>query len=115
VIQLVHSDAMSIPARFQYMRELGAGGMGVVYEVYDRERGMRVALKTVHKLEPDDIMRCKREFRALSRFSHPNVIHLYELLAEGDALCFIMEVVDGRHILSYVCRDAAPRRGSVTP
>jgi tetratricopeptide (TPR) repeat protein len=105
---------MSIPARFQYIRELGAGGMGVVYEVYDRERGMRVALKTVHKLEPDDIMRCKREFRALSRFSHPNVIHLYELLVEGDELCFLMEVVDGQHILSYVCRDAAPRPGGVT-
>ncbi|HWN69336.1 MAG TPA: AAA family ATPase, partial [Haliangium sp.] len=45
---------------------------------------------------------------------HPNVIHLYELVADGDELCFTMEVVDGRHIVSYVCRDAAPRRGEVT-
>jgi tetratricopeptide (TPR) repeat protein len=105
---------MGIPARFQFIRELGHGGMGVVYEVYDSERGMRVALKTVHKLEPDDIVRCKREFRALSRFNHPNVIHLYELVAEGDELCFTMEVVDGRHILSYVCHDKAPPRGTVT-
>jgi tetratricopeptide (TPR) repeat protein len=105
---------MGIPARFQYIRELGHGGMGVVYEVYDSERGMRVALKTVHKLEPDDIVRCKREFRALSRFSHPNVIHLYELVAEGDELCFTMEVVDGRHILSYVCRDGGGGRATVT-
>jgi tetratricopeptide (TPR) repeat protein len=105
---------MSIPARFQSIRELGHGGMGVVYEVYDHERGMRVALKTVHKLEPEDIMRCKREFRALSRFSHPNVIHLYELVADGDELCFTMEVVDGQHILSYVCRGAAPRLAAVT-
>jgi tetratricopeptide (TPR) repeat protein len=105
---------MSIPARFQYIRQLGQGGMGVVYEVYDRERGMRVALKTVHKLEPEDIMRCKREFRALSRFNHPNVIHLYELVAEGDELCFTMEVVDGQHILSHVGRDAALWRGTVT-
>jgi hypothetical protein len=105
---------MRIPARFQFIRELGHGGMGVVYEVYDGERGMRVALKTMHRLEPDDIVRCKREFRSLSRFNHPNVIHLYELVAEGDELCFTMEVVDGRHIVSYVCRDAAFRRGPVT-
>jgi eukaryotic-like serine/threonine-protein kinase len=105
---------MSIPARFQLIRELGHGGMGVVYEVYDHERGMRVALKTVHKLEPDDIVRCKREFRALSRFSHLNVIHLYELVADGDELCFTMEVVDGRHILAYVCRDAVPATAIVT-
>jgi tetratricopeptide (TPR) repeat protein len=105
---------MSIPARFQLIRELGQGGMGVVYEVYDHERGMRVALKTVHKLEPDDIVRCKREFRALSRFSHPNVIHLYELVAEGDELCFTMEVVDGQQLLSHVCRDAVPPAVPVT-
>ncbi|GAB4531271.1 MAG: hypothetical protein Tsb0020_47610 [Haliangiales bacterium] len=85
--------------------------MGVVYEAYDREREMRVALKALQRLDPDYLLRLKREFRALSNITHPNIIDLYELIAVGDEYFFTMELVEGEDIARYVSHapvDGAP-------
>jgi len=65
--------------RFEVIRRLGSGGMGVVYEVRDHERDMRVALKTLQELDTGSLYRFKKEFRALANFSHPGLVTLYEL------------------------------------
>ena len=61
-------------ARFQLLRRIGAGGMGVVYEALDRERKTRVALKTLRTLSADALLRFKNEFRALQDLQHPNLV-----------------------------------------
>ncbi len=88
--------------RFELRRELGSGGFGVVYEAFDREQGLPVALKTVRSLEPDAVRSFKREFRALTDFVHPNLVSLYELFSAGDQWFFTMELVDGVDFMSYV-------------
>jgi eukaryotic-like serine/threonine-protein kinase len=96
--------------RFDVLRRLGEGGMGVVYEAYDRERRMRVALKTLRTLSAEGILRFKNEFRALQDLSHPNLCTLGELISLGRQWFFTMELVDGVDLLSWVrpLRDGAP-------
>ena len=56
-------DTFTGTERFAIRRRLGAGGMGVVYEAFDRERDERVALKTILRLDASTLYRFKNEFR----------------------------------------------------
>ena len=99
-------------ARFRLIDRLGEGGMGIVYDAYDRTRGMRVALKTLRQVDATSLYRFKREFRSLSDLSHPNIIALYELFSEEDEWFFTMEMVEGQDFLSYA-RDGRPGASDV--
>jgi len=88
--------------RFQIIRRLGAGGMGVVYEALDRERDARVAIKTLRSMSPDDLLALKNEFRSLQDVTHPNLVSLGELIEDHDRWFFTMELVDGDDVLRYV-------------
>ena len=88
-------------ARFQAVRRLGAGGMGVVYEVHDRVRDEVVALKTLIRTSAADLYRLKREFRSLADVAHPNLACLYELFVEDERCFFTMELVRGVSFVDY--------------
>ncbi|HXU71231.1 MAG TPA: AAA family ATPase [Polyangia bacterium] len=100
--------------RFDVLRRLGEGGMGVVYEAYDRERRMRVALKTLRTLSAEGILRFKNEFRALQDLSHPNLCTLGELITLGRQWFFTMELVDGVDLLGWVRPERAGVPSPVT-
>ncbi len=90
-------------SRFRVLRRIGAGGMGIVYEAYDRDRDMRVALKTIQHFDAAALYRFKKEFRTLEDVVHPNFVRLWELFCEGGRWFFTMELVEGIDFLKYVC------------
>ena len=89
-------------ARFELKRVVGEGGMGLVYEAYDRERGMTVALKTVRALDAQTLYRLKTEFRARVDLEHRNLVRLGELLYDEGHWFFTMELVNGWPFLDWV-------------
>lgn len=107
--QVVRTDTARVVAtafagtsRFELLRLLGTGGMGIVYAAYDREARCEVALKLLPTLGPIAAVRMKREFRVVSGAHHPNLVSLGELIEEDGNLFFTMELVTGVDWLSYV-------------
>ncbi len=105
-------------ARYEIRRRLGAGGMGIVYEALDRERGSLVALKTLPTVDAAGIYRLKREFRSLADVSHPNLVVLHELVSAAGQWFFTMDLVEGVDFLRWVRRGVDPKSAAtveVTP
>ncbi|MFO0692459.1 MAG: AAA family ATPase [Polyangiales bacterium] len=101
--------------RFAVVRPLGEGGMGVVYEVRDRDRELYLALKCLRDLGASEALRFKAEFRALRDVRHPNLVRLDELFEEDGQYFFTMELVDGVDFLAHVRGTAdASRTGSTS-
>jgi serine/threonine protein kinase len=88
--------------RFQVIRRIGSGGMGVVYEALDREKNIHVALKTLRERDGDSVLRLKQEFRTLQDVQHPNLVALGELIEEDGVWFFTMELIRGVSFLKYV-------------
>ena len=68
--------------RYPVLRQLGAGGMGVVYLAHDRELDRNIALKLLRSDARDGSQgtdRLVREAQAMARLSHPNVVAVYEV------------------------------------
>jgi len=86
---------------YRILRQLGAGGMGVVYEAEDTRLGRRVALKFLPDsagLSPVALERFEREGRTISQLTHPNICTLYDVgvdAAQGGRQFLVMELVDG--------------------
>lgn len=88
--------------RFVVERMIGRGSTGVVYQTFDKERCMRVALKTLRNMTTESLYRLKREFRGLHDIVHPNLCSLMELIKDEEVWFLTMELIDGVDFLSYV-------------
>ena len=84
--------------RYQLERELGRGGMAVVYAARDVAMQRRVALKVLAAhLAGDDAFRARflREARIAGSLSHPNLVRVYDIDEYDGQPCIVMELLEG--------------------
>lgn len=94
----METDAPRILGDFKLKRELGRGGMGVVYLARQISLGRDVALKVLPpdaNFEPARVLRFQREAALLGRISHPNIVKVFTVGETGDRHWLAMEFVDG--------------------
>ena len=91
-------------ARFRLVRKIGEGGMGVVYEAFDEDRSISVALKTLRRVSPTALYLLKQEFRSIAGIAHPNLVALYELFCRNspDNWFFTMQLLRGSDTCSTI-------------
>lgn len=88
--------------RFDVLGTLGVGAHGVVLEARDQRSGRKVAVKVLAGLQPEALYRFKREFRALTHVSHPNLVNLHELYLTDENEFFTMDLVEGTDFVNWV-------------
>ena len=89
--------------RYEIVREIGRGGMGVVYEAEDRELNRRVAIKVLATeiTSADAVQRLRREAQTIAQLEHPGVVPVHDVgtLADGRAW-YAMKFVRGEVLRS---------------
>ena len=95
---------------FQLIREIGRGGMGVVYEARQRSLGRLVALKVLPFaafLDARQLTRFKQEAQAAAMLRHPNIVHVFCVGCERGVHFYAMDLIDGI-TLADVIRELQP-------
>ncbi|MCA9167029.1 MAG: SUMF1/EgtB/PvdO family nonheme iron enzyme, partial [Planctomycetales bacterium] len=83
---------------FQIVREIGRGGMGIVYEAVQTSLNRKVALKVLAvglSLSNRSMVRFQREAEAAARLHHTNVVPIYTTGVHDGVAYYAMELVDG--------------------
>jgi eukaryotic-like serine/threonine-protein kinase len=86
---------------FLLVKEIGRGGMGVVYEALQRSLGRRVALKVLPfaaVLEPKQIARFQHEAQAAAQLHHPHIVPVFGVGCERGVHYYSMQLVEGRSL-----------------
>src|SRR6185369_10178156 len=97
---------------FQILREIGRGGMGVVYEAVQRSLGRRVALKVLPfaaGLDDKQLQRFRVEAQAAASLHHSHIVPVYFVGCERGVHFYAMQLIDGRP-LDAVIREAREAR-----
>jgi serine/threonine protein kinase len=93
-----HSD-------YEILRELGRGGMGVVFLAHNKLMGRKEVLKVVNRELMDQrgvLDRFLREIRNAAQLHHPNIVTAYSAIRAGEILVFAMEYVEGYDLAQLV-------------
>jgi serine/threonine protein kinase/Flp pilus assembly protein TadD len=92
---------------YRLVREVGRGGMGVVYEAEQRSLGRRVALKVLPfaaTMDPRHLQRFQNEARAAASLEHPHIVPVYGVGCERGVHYYAMKFIDGQSLAALIER-----------
>jgi serine/threonine protein kinase len=92
---------------FRIIRELGRGGMGVVYEAEQLSLGRSVALKVLPyaaMLDERHLQRFRNEARAAATLSHPNIVPVHFVGADRSVHFYAMQLIDGQSLAHMIAK-----------
>ncbi len=92
---------------YRLVREIGRGGMGIVYEAEQLSLGRRIALKVLPfalTLDPKQLQRFKNEARAAAQLHHQHIVPVYAVGTERGVHFYAMQYIEGQS-LAEVIRD----------
>jgi len=99
------STGSTLAGRYQIIEELGAGGMGFVYKVFDTDIKEKIALKLLRPeiaLDRETVERFSNELKLARRISHRNVCRMFDL-GKAEGTTFItMEFVPGEDLKKFM-------------
>lgn len=97
---------------YEIVRELGRGGMGVVYLARQLNVGRLVALKMIlgFKAGPEEQARFRAEVEAIGRLQHPNLITIYEVGEHAGRAYYSMEYIEGTSLKDQIGATPQPAR-----
>jgi eukaryotic-like serine/threonine-protein kinase len=90
---------------YQLVREIGRGGMGVVYEAFQLSLRRRVALKILPFTVANDakqLSRFKNEAQAAAQVQHPNIVPVYAVGEESGVHYYVMQLIEGQSLTSLL-------------
>ncbi|MGP3777757.1 Stk1 family PASTA domain-containing Ser/Thr kinase [Halanaerobium saccharolyticum] len=91
--------------RYKIIKEIGRGGMAIVYSARDTLLERRVALKMLrpeYKSDDEFIDKFRQEARAVARLSHPNVVSIYDIVVDEERIYLVMEIVEGKTLKDLI-------------
>ena len=106
-LQSIDTLNADLAARYRIGRELGFGGMAVVYLARDLERDRDVALKVLRSelVSSSAAERFNREIRLAARLVHPSILPVLDSGATDDRLWYTMPLVDGESLRDRLNRE----------
>jgi serine/threonine protein kinase/WD40 repeat protein len=90
---------------FRLVREIGRGGMGIVYEALQISLGRRVALKVLPfaaALDPRHLQRFQNEAQAAAHLQHPNIVPVYAVSCDRGVHSYAMQFIEGQSLAEVI-------------
>ena len=95
-----------LAGRYRVLNRLGAGGMATVYLAEDERLGRKVAVKRLHSDSPEDAaLRFDREAKVGASLSHPNLVTVFDTVADDEGVLIVMEYVEGQNLSELMARE----------
>ncbi|VVC38160.1 Protein kinase domain,Protein kinase-like domain,Serine/threonine-protein kinase, active [Cinara cedri] len=90
---------------YELQSEIGRGKFGTVFKCREKATGLMLAAKFVGIVHKQDRRNVEREVEIMCELQHPRLIQLYDAFEANNAMCFILELVEGGELFERVIGD----------